>query len=30
MGHVEAIKNTLNEPYLHKLIGSGKLVNAGL
>ncbi len=30
MGHVEAIKNTLNQPYLHKLIASGKLVNVSL
>lgn len=27
MGHVEAIRNTLTRPYLHKLIGSGKLLN---
>ena len=30
MGHVEAIKNTLSRPYLHKLIASGKLLNVGL
>lgn len=30
MGHVEAIKATLKEPYLHKLIASGKLLNATL
>jgi protein-tyrosine phosphatase len=30
MGHVQAIHNTLTRPYLHKLIGSGKLLNAGL
>ncbi len=30
MNHVEAIKNTLTRPYLHKLIGSGKLLNASL
>lgn len=28
--HVEAIKNTLTRPYLHKLIASGKLMNAAL
>ncbi len=30
MNHVEAIRNTLERPSLHKLIGSGKLLNAGL
>jgi tyrosine-protein phosphatase YwqE len=30
MGHVQAIHNTLRRPYLHKLIGSGKLLNADL
>lgn len=30
LGHIEAIKNTLARPYLHKLIASGKLLNAGL
>lgn len=30
MNHVEAIRNTLERPYLHKLLGSGKLLNAGL
>ncbi|MCB9165872.1 MAG: capsular biosynthesis protein [Flavobacteriales bacterium] len=30
MGHIEAIKATLAEPYLHKVLGSGKLLNAGL
>ena len=30
MGHVEAMKHTLARPYLHKLIASGKLLNAGL
>ena len=30
MGHVEAIRNALTRPYLHKLIVSGKLLNAGL
>lgn len=30
MDHVEAIKATLTEPYLHKLIASGKLLNATL
>lgn len=30
MNHIEAIRNTLTRPYLHKLIASGKLVNAGL
>ncbi|MBL7962980.1 MAG: histidinol phosphatase [Flavobacteriales bacterium] len=30
MNHVEALRNTLQEPYLHKIIGSGKLLNAGL
>ena len=30
MNHVEAIKATLTAPYLHKLIASGKLLNAGL
>ena len=30
MNHVQAIKNTLTRPYLHKLIGSGKLRNATL
>lgn len=30
MGHVEAMKHTLGRPYLHKLLASGKLMNAGL
>lgn len=30
MNHVEAIRNTLTRPYLHKLIGSGKLLNSTL
>lgn len=30
MNHVEAIRNTLTRPYLHKLLGSGKLINAQL
>lgn len=30
MNHVQAIKNTLARPYLHKLIGSGKLLNSTL
>ena len=30
MGHVEAMKHTLTRPYLHKLIASGKMLNAGL
>lgn len=30
MDHVQAIRATLTEPYLHKLIGSGKLLNAKL
>ena len=30
MGHVEAMKDTLTRPYLHKLLASGKLLNAGL
>ena len=30
MDHIEAIKATLREPYLHKVIGSGKLLNATL
>lgn len=30
MDHVEAIKATLTEPYLHKLLDSGKLLNASL
>ena len=30
MNHVEAIKNTLHRPYLHKIIASGKLLNATL
>ncbi len=30
MHHIQAIHNTLTRPYLHKLIGSGKLLNAGL
>lgn len=28
--HVEAIHNTLDRPYLHKVLGSGKLLNAAL
>jgi hypothetical protein len=27
---VEAIRNTLTRPYLHKLIASGKLLNSTL
>jgi protein-tyrosine phosphatase len=30
MNHVQAIHNTLTRSYLHKLIGSGKLLNASL
>jgi len=30
MNHIEAVRNTLTRPYLHKLIGSGKLLNATL
>ncbi len=30
MNHVQAIHNTLTRPYLHKLIGSGKLLNSTL
>ncbi|MBK8228555.1 MAG: capsular biosynthesis protein [Flavobacteriales bacterium] len=30
MNHVEAIRNTLERPSLHKLIDSGRLLNAGL
>lgn len=30
MNHVQAIHNTLRRPYLHKLIGSGKLLNSTL
>lgn len=30
MNHVQAIHNTLTRPYLHKLIGSGKLLNSSL
>ena len=30
MNHIQAIKNTLARPYLHKLIGSGKLLNSTL
>lgn len=30
MGHVEAIRNTLKRPYLHKLLASGKLLNTTL
>lgn len=30
MNHVQAIHHTLTRPYLHKLIGSGKLLNATL
>ncbi len=30
MGHVEAMRNALTRPYLHKLLASGKLLNAGL
>lgn len=29
-GHIEAIKHALTRPHLHKLLGSGKLLNAGL
>jgi len=30
MNHVQAMKNTLSRPYLHKLIASGKLLNTTL
>lgn len=30
MNHVQAIRNTLGRPYLHKLIASGKLLNSTL
>ncbi|MEZ4807245.1 MAG: CpsB/CapC family capsule biosynthesis tyrosine phosphatase [Flavobacteriales bacterium] len=30
MGHIEAMRNSLSRPYLHKLIDSGNLLNAGL
>lgn len=30
LNHVQAIHNTLTRPYLHKLIGSGKLLNSTL
>ncbi|HRH38987.1 MAG TPA: histidinol phosphatase [Flavobacteriales bacterium] len=30
MGHIEAMKHALSRPYLHKLLASGKLMNAGL
>ncbi len=30
MNHIQAIHNTLTRPYLHKLIGSGKLLNSTL
>lgn len=30
MAHVEGIQHALTQPYLHKLIGSGKLLNAKL
>jgi tyrosine-protein phosphatase YwqE len=30
MDHVHALRDTLIEPYLHKLVDSGKLMNAGL
>ena len=30
MGHIEAMKDTLTRPYLHKLLASGKLLNATL
>ncbi len=30
MNHIQAIRNTLTRPYLHKLIGSGKLLNSTL
>jgi protein-tyrosine phosphatase len=30
MGHVQAIRDTLTRPYLHKLIASGKLLNSTL
>ena len=30
MNHVEAIQNTLERPYLHKLLRSGKLLNASV
>ena len=30
INHIQAIKNTLTRPYLHKLIGSGKLLNSTL
>ncbi|MDX9751892.1 MAG: CpsB/CapC family capsule biosynthesis tyrosine phosphatase [Flavobacteriales bacterium] len=29
-GHIEAMRSALIRPHLHKLIGSGKLLNAGL
>jgi len=30
MGHIEAIRNALTRPHLHKLLASGKLLNAQL
>ncbi len=30
MGHIEAMRHTLTRPYLHKLLASGKLLNATL
>ena len=30
MGHIEAIRHTLTRPYLHKVLDSGKLLNATL
>ena len=30
MNRVQAIHNTLTRPYLHEIIGSGKLLNATL
>ncbi|MBK9175021.1 MAG: capsular biosynthesis protein [Flavobacteriales bacterium] len=30
MNHIEAIRNTLTRPYLHKLMASGKLINQAL
>ncbi len=30
MNHIQAIRNTLTRPYLHKLIGSGQLLNSTL
>lgn len=30
LNHIEAIRNTLGQPYLHKLLESGRLINATL